>query len=64
MKNFKEIEREIEERFSTLKKYHNEAMAMIKTAVERLAETNKEIAELEKTKDELTKKVESKNVNK
>ena len=62
MKNFKEIEREIEERFSILKKNHDEAMAMIKTAVERLTETSKEVAELEKKRDELKAKVEVKNV--
>ena len=64
MKNYKEIEQEIDEHFSTLRKAHNETIAMVKTAVERLTETNKEIAELEKTRDELTKKVEAKNVNK
>ena len=62
MKNFKEIVREIEERFSILKKNHDEAMAMIKTAVERLTETSKEVAELEKKRDELKAKVEVKNV--
>ena len=62
MKNFKEIEREIEERFSILKKNHDEAIVTIKTATERLTETFKEIAELEKKRDELKAKVEVKNV--
>ena len=62
MKNFKEIEREISEHLSSINENYSEAMAMIKTATERLTETYKEIAELEKKRDELKAKVEVKNV--
>ena len=41
MKNFKEIVHEIEEHFSTLRKDHDKAIAMIKTATERITETYK-----------------------
>ena len=63
MKNFKEMEREIDGHISKIRKAHAEAKAMIKTTVERLKETNKEIAELEKKRDELKTKLEAKNVN-
>ena len=64
MKNFKDIEREIDGHFSKVRKAHGEAKMMIKTTVERLEETHKEIAELEKKRDELKTKLEARNVNK
>ena len=49
--------------FSKIKKAHSEAKAMIKTTMERLEETHKEIAELEKKRNELKEKLEAKNAH-
>ena len=63
MRNFRKIEREIDDHLSKIRKAHSEAKMMIKTTVERLEETNKEIAELEKKRDELRKKMEARNAH-
>ena len=63
MRNFKEIEHEINEHLSNLNKHHSETIAMVEAAVERLSETRKEIEELEKTRNELKKKIEEKNAH-
>ena len=63
MRNFRKIEREIDDHLSKMRKAHSEAKMMIKATVERLEETNKEIAELEKKRDELRKKMEARNAH-
>ena len=62
--NLKEIGVEISKYFSSVKEVQISLETSVKTGTERLEETYKKIAELEKTRDELIKKIEVKNANK
>ena len=63
MKNFRDMEKEIDGHFNKVRKAHVEAKAMIKTTIKRLTETYKEIEELEKKRDELKTKLEARNAH-
>ena len=62
--NLKEINVEISKYFTSVKEMEVSIKKTIKEGIERLEETHKKIAELEKTRDELKNKLEAKNVNK
>ena len=62
--NLKEINTEISKYFSSVKQKETSIKKYIKESIERLEETYKKIAELEKTRDELKNKLETKNVSK
>ena len=62
--NLKEIGIEVSKYFSSVKQKEISIKKTIKEGIERLEETYKKIAELEKTRDELIKKVEAKNASK
>ena len=63
MKNFKEVEKEIDGHFNKVRKAHAEAKTAIKSTMERLTATYAEIAELEKKRNELKEKLEARNAH-
>ena len=62
--NLKEIGVEISKYFSSVKQKETSIKKTIKEGMERLEETYKKIAELEKTRDNLIKELEAKNASK
>ena len=64
MKNLRNISKEINGHFETIRKQNAKVKETIKTSIERLTATYAEIETLEKKRDELKKNLEAYNVSK
>ena len=63
MKNLRNISKEINGHFETIRKQNSKAKETIKTSIERLTATYTEIETLEKKRNELKEKLEAKNAH-